>query len=53
MTFINDDGYEEEDFNGEVFLNLENCESNSYNGSSMPITGIRLPTEEDDSKGES
>ena len=44
MTFINDDG---ENFHGEVVLNLENCKSKSLN-SSMPITGLRLPTEENE-----
>jgi hypothetical protein len=49
MTFINDDGYEEEEFEGRVIFNLDNCdyidESNS-----MPITGLRLPTEENEDR---
>ena len=45
MTFINDDGVEEENFHGKVVLNLENCDENCESNS-MPLTALRLPTEE-------
>lgn len=54
MKFVNDDGYEEEIFHGDVVFNFDNCEANSSNfeGSSMPLTALRLPTEEGDNENE-